>query len=88
MKVMRHDIPETNPRLRIDALPTQGRRVYVGATPKPVEPKADTAPKRTSTKAAPVAKRRTALDDALDRTAAKRDEAIAQVRRRWKGGKR
>ena len=82
MKVMRTDDPKTNPAIRVDGLPDKGRRVYEGWAPK-----IDAAPKRTTTKAAPVAKRRTALDDARDRTAAKRDEAIAQVRRRWKGGK-
>ena len=79
MKVMRHDIPETNPRLRIDALPSQGRRVVVSNDPRPAaKQKTDTAP----------APKRTKLDDAKDRTAARRDAALAAVRDQHKNARR
>jgi len=78
---MRHDIPETNPRLRIDALPSQGRRVVVSNDPRPrpaAKQKADTAP----------APKRTKLDDAKDRTAARRDAALAGIRGQHKTARR
>ena len=81
MRKMRHDVPDTNPRLHIDALPTQGRRVVVSNDPRPrpaAKQKADTAP----------APKRTKLDDAKDRTTARRDEALARIRKQFKGGRK
>jgi len=79
MRKMRHDVPETNPRLHIDALPSQGRRVVVSNDPRPAaKQKADTAP----------APKRTKLDDARARTSARRDEALAQIRKQFKEGGR
>ncbi len=75
MRKMRHDVPDTNPKMRIDALPDRGRRVVVSNDPRPAaKQKADTAP----------APKRTKLDDAKDRTAARRDAALADVRDQYK----
>ena len=77
MRHFRTDRPDTNPRLHIDALPSQGRRVTVSNDPRPAaKQKADTAP----------APKRTKLDDAKDRTTARRDEALARIRKQFKGG--
>ena len=71
MKSFRTDAPRTNPRLHIDALPSHGRRVTVSNDPRPAaKRKADTAP----------APKRTKLDDAKDRTTARRDAALAGIR--------
>ena len=79
MRKMRHDVPDTNPRLHIDALPTHGRRVVVSNDPRPAaKQKADTAP----------APKRTKLDDAKDRTTARRDEALERIRKQFKGGRK
>ena len=81
MKSFRTDAPRTNPRLHIDALPTQGRRVVVSNDPRPrpaAKQKADTAP----------APKRTKLDDAKDRTTARRDAALAAVRDQHKTARR
>ena len=83
MKVMRHDIPETNPRLRIDALPSQGRRVVVSNDPRPAaKRKADTKPTAVTTPTRPQP-RRDPIKDARDRTSARRDAALARIRNRY-----
>lgn len=83
MRKMRDDNPETNPLLRIDALPTKGRKVTVSNDPRPA------AKRKADTKPAPApAPKRTVMDDARDRTAAKRDEAIAQMRVQHKTSRR
>ncbi|KAF0283008.1 hypothetical protein BA898_05760 [Spiribacter roseus] len=75
--------------MRIDALPTQGRKVTVSNDPRPrpaAQRKPHTTPADTrrplgKTDSAP---KRTVMDDARDRTAAKRDEAIATIGQAWR----
>ena len=89
MRKMRHNVPDTNPRLHIDALPTQGRRVVVSNDPRPrpaAKRKVDAKPTTLTTPTQP--KRRNPIEDARDRTAAHRDEALAQIRKQFKGGRK
>jgi len=85
MRKMRHDVPETNPRLHIDALPSQGRRVVVSNDPRPAAKQKADSPRPTAltTPARPQPKR-DPVRDAKDVTNAKRDEAIAQIRKQFK----
>ena len=78
---MRFDDPATNPAIRFDGElpPRRGRRVVVSNDPRPAaKQKADTAP----------APKRTKLDDAKDRTTARRDAALAVIRDQHKNARR
>jgi len=86
---MRHDVPDTNPKMRIDALPDRGRRVVVSNDPRPAaKRKADTNPTSLTTTTKPQPKRRDPIKDARDKTAARRDAALAQIRKQFKGGRK
>ena len=81
MRQMRSDNPSTNPAIRFDGElpPRRGRRVVVSNDPRPAaKQKADTAP----------APKRTKLDDAKDRTSARRDAALAGIRDQFKTARR
>ena len=82
MRQMRSDNPSTNPAIRFDGElpPRRGRRVTVSDDPRPAA-KRDTKPTSLTTPTQP--KRRNPIRDARDRTAAHRDEALAQIRNRY-----
>ena len=81
MRTFRSDNPASNPRLRYDGqLPKPGRRVVVSNTPDPVK-RDSPCPTKPQPKRDPVR-------DAKDVTNAKRDEAIAQIRKQFKGSRK
>ena len=84
MRQMRFDNPSTNPAIRFDGElpPRPGRRVTVSNDPRPAV-KRDTKPTSLTTPTKPQPKRRDPIKDARDRTAAHRDEALAQIRNRY-----
>ena len=88
MRQIRFDNPKSNPRLHIDALPSHGRRVTVSNDPRPAaKRKADTKPTAVTTPTRPQP-RRDPIRDAKDKTAARRDEALAQIRKQFKGSRK
>ena len=87
MRTFRSDNPASNPRLRYDGqLPKPGRRVVVSNTPDPVKRDSPRPTAATTTKPQP--KRRDPIRDAKDKTAARRDEALAQIRKQFKGSRK
>ena len=89
MRQIRFDNPKSNPQMRVDALPKQGRRVTVSNDPRPAaKRKADTKPTAVTTPTRPQPKRRDPIKDARDRTAAHRDEALERIRKQFKGGRK
>ena len=87
---MRSDNPSTNPAIRFDGElpPRRGRRVVVSNDPRPAaKRKADTKPTAVTTPTRPQP-RRDPVRDAKDVTNAKRDEAIAQIRKQFKGSRK
>ena len=87
---MRSDNPSTNPAIRFDGElpPRRGRRVVVSNDPRPAaKRKADTKPTAVTTPTRPQP-RRDPIRDAKDKTAARRDEALAQIRKQFKGGRK
>ena len=87
MRQIRFDNPKSNPQMRVDALPDRGRRVTVSNDPRPAtKRKVDAKPTTLTTPTQP--KRRNPIEDARDRTAAHRDEALAQIRKQFKGGRK
>jgi len=86
MRTFRSDNPASNPRLRYDGqLPKQGRRVVVSNTPDPVKRDSPRPTALTTTQPQP---KRDPVRDAKDVTNAKRDEAIAQIRKQFKGSEK
>jgi len=84
MRQMRFDNPSTNPAIRFDGElpPRPGRRVTVSNDPRPAaKRKVDAKPTTLTTPTQP--KRRDAIKDARDRTAARRDAALARIRNRY-----
>ena len=84
MRQMRFDNPSTNPAIRFDGKlpPRPGRRVTVSNDPRPAV-KRDTKPTSLTTPTKPQPKRRDPIKDARDRTAARRDAALARIRNRY-----
>jgi len=88
MRKMRHDVPETNPRLHIDALPSQGRRVVVSNDPRPAAKQKADSPRPTALTTTQPQPKRDPVRDAKDVTAAHRDEALARIRNRYQEGRK
>jgi len=90
MRQMRFDNPSTNPAIRFDGElpPRRGRRVTVSNDPRPAAKQKADSPRPTALTTPTQPKRRDPIRDAQDRTAARRDAALAAVRDQHKTARR